>query len=102
MNLPLRPHQDVDWRDPAHWACNDNVHPSRHGTYSGIAFHPYETVFVKSSWHVADPYSRRYAAWTEGHLEGRPGTEGTFDYTRYRFAIRCVRRICSLLVVLTY
>jgi len=34
----------TDWRDRAHWSCNDNVHPSRAGTYGGISFHPYETV----------------------------------------------------------
>jgi hypothetical protein len=40
----------VDWSDPQHWACNDNVHPSRAGLYDGISMHPYETVFVKASW----------------------------------------------------
>jgi hypothetical protein len=40
----------TDWSDPQHWACNDNVHPSRAGLYDGISVHPYETVFVKSSW----------------------------------------------------
>lgn len=32
----------VDWTDRATWHCNDNVHPSRHGTYDGISMHPYE------------------------------------------------------------
>lgn len=40
----------LDWTDPQHWSCNDNVHPSRAGLYDGISMHPYETVFVKSSW----------------------------------------------------
>ena len=26
----------TDWRQRAHWGCNDNAHPSRHGTYDGI------------------------------------------------------------------
>ena len=43
---------DTDWRDESNWDCNDNVHPSRHGTYGGISMHPYETMFVKESWHV--------------------------------------------------
>ena len=81
--------QGVDWREPANWACNNNVHPSRHGTYDGIAFHPYETVFVKSSWHVAEPYTRRYTVWAEAHLAGEAGTAGRFDYTKHRYAIRC-------------
>jgi hypothetical protein len=34
----------TDWRQQRHWRCNDNVHPSRAGTYDGISFHPYETV----------------------------------------------------------
>lgn len=42
----------IDWSDPQHWACNDNVHPSRAGLYDGISMHPYETVFVKASWWV--------------------------------------------------
>jgi len=79
--------EDVDWRNPVHWKCNNNVHPSRHGTYDGIAFHPYETVFVKSSWHVADPYTARYATWRSAHLEGRPGTEGQLNSTMYKYAI---------------
>ena len=36
-------------RDKINWLCNNNVHPSRHGTYDGISFHPFETIFVKSS-----------------------------------------------------
>jgi hypothetical protein len=40
----------LDWSDPRHWACNDNAHASRAGLYGGISQHPYETVFVKSSW----------------------------------------------------
>jgi len=38
----------VDWRDRAHWHCNDNAHPSRHGTYDRISMHPFETMFVKA------------------------------------------------------
>ncbi|GBF98574.1 hypothetical protein Rsub_11299 [Raphidocelis subcapitata] len=77
----------TDWRDPAHWGCNDNVHPSRAGTYGGISFHPFETVFVKSSWHVADVYTRRYARWALQHALGRAGTEGAFDEQLYRYAV---------------
>ncbi|KIZ07406.1 hypothetical protein MNEG_0542 [Monoraphidium neglectum] len=73
----------TDWRDEANWGCNDNVHPSRAGTYGGISFHPYETVFVKSSWHVADPYTKRYSQWALQHLLGKPGTEGQFNEKLY-------------------
>lgn len=77
----------VDWRDRAHWRCNDNVHPSRQGTYGGISQHPFETVFVKSSWHVADPYTRRYSHWALQHLLGRAGTDGSFDERLYRYGV---------------
>lgn len=36
--------QETNWADLRHWACNDNVHPSREGTYDGISLHPFETV----------------------------------------------------------
>ncbi|KAI8466619.1 MAG: hypothetical protein J3K34DRAFT_524403 [Monoraphidium minutum] len=77
----------TDWRDGANWGCNDNVHPSRSGTYGGISFHPYETIFVKSSWHVADPYTKRYSQWALQHLLGRSGTDGKYDERLYRYAI---------------
>ena len=38
----------TDWRKKRHWHCNNNVHPSRHGTYDGISMHPFETMFVKA------------------------------------------------------
>ena len=37
---------DLDWTDDLHLQCNNNVHPSRHGTYDGISMHPFETVCV--------------------------------------------------------
>ncbi len=79
---------DTDWRDPSTWSCNNNVHASRHGTwggliwrthdithkfigghhhaigsYDGIDMHPFETLFVKSSWHVVcvNEYTWLYA-----------------------------------------
>ena len=53
----------MDWGDKSNWNCNNNVHPSRHGTYDGISMHPYETVFVKASWHVGHPFIDKYAEW---------------------------------------
>jgi hypothetical protein len=85
--------QDVDWRDPVHWKCNDNVHPSRHGTYEGISLNPFETVFVKSTWHVAEPYTRLYAGWMRRHRLGKPGTEGMTNQLLYKFAIRYQFRV---------
>ncbi|PNH09425.1 hypothetical protein TSOC_003954 [Tetrabaena socialis] len=89
--------RDVDWRDRRHWGCNDMVHPSRHGTYDGIAFHPYETVFVKSSWHVADPYTRRYGTWMTQHSEGDAGTDGEWNEQLYRYAISPEAQLPNLL-----
>ena len=78
---------DTDWRDQSNWACNDNVHPSRRGTYDGISLHLYETIFVKESWRVGEPYLSRYTNWKNLHLAGRHGTDGSFNQDMYRFAI---------------
>eukprot|EP01026_Neomeris_dumetosa_P044303 TRINITY_DN3727_c0_g1_i3.p1 TRINITY_DN3727_c0_g1~~TRINITY_DN3727_c0_g1_i3.p1 ORF type:complete len:290 (-),score=19.87 TRINITY_DN3727_c0_g1_i3:309-1079(-) len=78
---------DTEWKLPKHWHCNDNAHPSRHGTYDNISMHPYETLFVKASWHVGDPYHKRYALWKLNHLAGRENTGGHFDEPFYRYAI---------------
>lgn len=77
----------IDWSDRRHWSCNDNVHPSRAGLYDGISMHPYETVFVKSSWHVAEPYTKRYSQWQLQHLLGKAGTEGRFNKRMYLYGV---------------
>ena len=87
MNAACRYDARTDWRDPANWRCNDNVHPSRHGTYDGISMHPFESIFVKESWHVGEPYLSRYTKWRLQHLKGRPGTEGKFNRMLYEYAI---------------
>ena len=76
----------VDWRDKKHWKCNDNVHASRHGTYDGISMHPFETVFIKASWHVGEPYTSTYTNWKLGHASLEDGTEGVFNEKLYRYA----------------
>lgn len=58
----------VDWRDARNWNCNNNVHPSRHGTYDGISMHPFETVFIKASWHVGEPFIDKYMEWAEAQV----------------------------------
>ncbi|PNH02581.1 hypothetical protein TSOC_011428, partial [Tetrabaena socialis] len=50
----------------------------------------YAKVFVKSSWHVADPYTSRYARWRRQHIFGGSGTDGKFDKLMYHYAIRQV------------
>ena len=132
----------VDWSQEEHWSCNDNVHPSRyvffffekkkfpkktqkisklqnfknsHATYDGIDMHPFETIFVKSSWHVGEPFVSVYSRWaaklassssgspsSSEDLDGEngdenddettsssfdAGTKGQFDEPRYRYAI---------------
>lgn len=59
----LYPTNKVDWRDRVHWHCNNNVHPSRHGTYGGVSLNPLETMFVKSTWHVGEPYTSAFTRW---------------------------------------
>ena len=77
----------IDWRDPKHHTCNDFVHPSRHGTYDHITMHPYETIFVKSSWHVGEPFTSHYSDWFLRHGRGAHNTGGLFNETLYLYAI---------------
>jgi len=63
------------------------VHPSRSGTYDGITAHPFETVFVKASWHVGEPFTSHYTRWFQEHAQGETSTNGTFDRETYGFAI---------------
>lgn len=77
----------TDWRDVRNWKCNNNVHPSRHGTYDGVSMHPFETVFVKSSWSVGEPHLSRYTRWFEEHSNGDMGTQGSFDRELYYYAM---------------
>lgn len=77
----------LDWRDEKHWHCNNNAHPSRHGSYDGISMHPFETMFVKASWHVGEPHLSHYTNWYLDHAAGRPSTAGAFNEKMYRYAI---------------
>ncbi|CAL8465839.1 g5375 [Coccomyxa elongata] len=77
----------VDWRDESHWHCNNNTHPSRRGTYDGISMHPFETVFLKASWHVGEPYTSHYTRWNLARATGDSNTAGTFDESQYYYAI---------------
>jgi hypothetical protein len=85
--LMLRYDPRVDWADPAHWTCNDGAHASRAGTHGGVSMHPLETVFVKASWGVGEPYTSAYARWLLVHAGGGAGTEGRYDEAKYRWAI---------------
>mmetsp|Transcript_9637 Transcript_9637/g.29023 ORF Transcript_9637/g.29023 Transcript_9637/m.29023 type:complete len:449 (-) Transcript_9637:755-2101(-) len=77
----------VDWRDESHWNCNDMVHASRAGTYDGITPHPFETVFVKSSWYVGEPFTSHYTRWFQQHAQGQAGTQGSFDETLFWYVV---------------
>ena len=78
---------DIDWREQRHHSCNNNVHPSRYGTYDSITMHPFETIFVKSSWHVGEPYTSKYSKWYTEIAHGSPNTNGNFDESMYTYAI---------------
>ena len=78
---------DTNWREERHWHCNSNVHPSRHGTYDSISMHPFETVFLKASWHVGEPHLSKYTEWSLGLAAGSDNTGGTFNEPLYRYAI---------------
>ena len=79
--------RDVDWREQRHWNCNNNVHPSRHGTYDHITMHPYETLFVKASWQVGEPFTSHYSRWFLEQRRGDSITQGAFDERMYYYAI---------------
>ena len=55
MTTPLLKYRNVDWRDDSFTGdanlCNGFRHPSREGWYNGISIHPYESVFIKTSWY---------------------------------------------------
>lgn len=80
-------YDSVDWRQRRHWNCNNNAHPSRHGTYDGISMHPFETVFLKASWHVGEPFVDKYSQWMLAQARGEVTTQGAFDERMYRYAI---------------
>lgn len=49
--------------------------------------HPYETMFVKASWQVGEPYLSRYTRWAREIDAGGHGTAGSFQEQLYNFAI---------------
>lgn len=77
----------IDWTNQTHWTCNDNMHPTRRGSYGGISMHPFETVFVKLSWCVRSAEIERYSAWNLELASGGSGTKGNFDDTGYEYGI---------------
>ena len=79
--------KDVDWREQQHWNCNSNVHPSRHGTYDHITMHPYETLFIKASWQVGEPFTSHYSRWFLEQGQGASNTKGSLDERMYFYAI---------------
>ena len=79
--------RDLDWRSKEHWNCNNNVHPSRYGTYNHIIMHPFETMFVKTSWQVGEPFTSHYTSWFMEHSRGASNTQGLFDEQMYYYAI---------------
>lgn len=85
----LSKYDGVDWNDCSNWHCNDNVHPSRHGTYDGISMHPYEVVFIKASWHVGVPFADKYADWLTRQHQGQSNAEGVFDREMYFYGMTC-------------
>lgn len=80
-------YKGVDWSDKRNWRCNDNVHPSRHGTYGGITMHPFETVFIKASWHVGSPFVEAYTRWFLAQAAGESPALGSFDEKLYHYAV---------------
>jgi hypothetical protein len=47
IDCMLPKYQNMDWRDPKNYRWNENLHPSRKGTYFGRSIQPYEVIFHK-------------------------------------------------------
>lgn len=77
----------TDWRESKNWRCNNNAHPSRHGTYDGISMNPFEVVFLKAGWHVGEPFVQHYTDWVMDQAEGKLTTRGSFDDAMYRWGV---------------
>lgn len=87
ITTPLLAYRNVDWSDPSFTnnasKCNGFRAHSREGWYNGISIHPYESVFIKTSWysqgtsltwvgnsHVAPLRPREMPLYTKWELEG--------------------------------
>jgi len=49
--------------------------------------HPFETVFIKSSWHVGEPFVDKYTQWFVEQATGADTAAGSFDEEMYYYAI---------------
>lgn len=89
----LLKYKGIDWRNRSNWRCNNNIHPSRIGTYDGISQHPLETMFIKTSWGVGEPYAGKYSSWIYKQQlnKGRDLTNGYFDHQGYLNAISAAK-----------
>jgi len=49
--------------------------------------HPFETIFIKASWHVGEPHLSTYTKWFQKQANMEDTTAGTFQEPLYRYAI---------------
>lgn len=82
-------YKGINWKDPDNWRCNNNAHPSRIGLYDEISQHPLETVFIKTSWGVGEPFSSKYSSWIflQTLKKETDLTQGCFDPESYHTGI---------------
>jgi hypothetical protein len=52
IDCMLRKYQNIDWTNPKNYTLNNNIHPSRAGSFYGKSIDPYEVIFHKWFWHV--------------------------------------------------
>ena len=79
--------EGIDWRDSSNWACNDQVHPNRGCSYGDISQHPFETVFVRTSWGLDSVALHKYSQWMDDKMMKR-ATHGSLDLARYLAAVK--------------
>ncbi len=51
IDCMLSKYQNIDWRDSNNYNLNNNIHPSRKGSFFGNSIIPYEVIFHKWFWH---------------------------------------------------
>ena len=53
--------------------------------------HPFEALFVKSTWHMGEPFTSKYASWSKAHALGHTVADGDqFDDRMLHASIQVV------------
>jgi hypothetical protein len=56
----LQRYKNINWLDEANWKMNNNIHPSRRGSFYGKSIDPSEVIFHKWYWHGQLPVNLEF------------------------------------------